>query len=314
MSSRSEAPSGSEFAVTVTSGDTRGRVRAAVHGEIDAEGARSLHQALTAALRSGNGLDLDLGDAVLRHSSAPRVLEEIRSQAVASHRTMTIRNADAPARALLVAHGCHDLLADGGPPDGTDPQRAESLLTRVRETLADVGYQTSPADTDGAPGLSIEENARGIAVAWAATVGLTPPVPDRQDPHPPVYPGIDSALHAAVVVALTNAGFLIDDVPDEREVMVTGEQPAPREAALVDRATVLEAVGVVAAVGRLTPGQSRRVLGEVSRNTGIPLFRLAEQIVEWADGGVIPTALQEQFESSLARREPRTPPASHSAA
>ncbi|MFC5801956.1 STAS domain-containing protein [Streptomyces formicae] len=313
MSSRSEAPNGRGFAITVTSGGTHGRVRAAVRGEIDAEGAPALRQALTAALRSGNGLDLDLGDAVLCDPSGPRVMEELRSQAVASHRTMTIRNADPPARALLAAHGCHDLLADGEPPDGTDTHRPE-LLTRVRETLVGAGYQTSPADTDGAPGLSIEERARGIAVAWAATVGLSRPAPDRREPQAPVYPGIDSALHAAVVVALTNAGFLIDDVPDEREVMVTGEQPAPQEAALVDRATVLEAVGVVAAVGRLTPGQSRRVLVEVSRKTGIPLLRLAEQIVEWADGGGISTALQEQFESSLARREPRTPPAPHSTA
>ncbi|MFD7445424.1 STAS domain-containing protein [Streptomyces sp. NPDC059909] len=297
------------------------RCLAVVVGEIDTTGAPTLRETLTAALRSGSGLDLDLGDAEFCDFSGLRVLEDLRSQAMAAGRRMNVLNATSHVRALLAANGLHDLLASGGPPHQEDAERPPaSLLTRVRETLAAVGFQTSPTDTEGAPGLSIEEQPRGIAVTWAAPTGLHRRAGHHHEPGAAEFPGIDNALHTALVVALTTAGFLMDDSPDTHEVIVTGERPAPAgghdraavqehaRKAIDGHATVNEAIEVVASTGRLTPGQGRHVLGDVSRDTGIPLLRLSELIVDWAGGGQISLELREQLERSLARQQPCTPP------
>ncbi|MFE7772688.1 ANTAR domain-containing protein [Streptomyces sp. NPDC057445] len=217
-----------------------------------------------------------------------------------------------------------DAAGSRGPSSDETAVPFPALFADVCHALADVGFQTDPQDTDGAPGLTVEAQSRGVVVSWADPVGAhTPSAADSGHEHVSAngYPGIHRALGIAVVVALTGAGFRMDDPVRDNEVVVTGREPGHQgrgrsendaaaaemiREAVVARATVDEATGLITATARLTPGQGRAVLQEVSQHTGIPLLRLAELVVGWAGHGEITADLREELERSLARHQPLT--------
>jgi hypothetical protein len=72
-------------------------------------------------------------------------------------------------------------------------------------------------------------------------------------------------------------------------------------------AVVDQAIGVVLAVGQLTPDEGWDVLREVSQRTNIKLRHVAQLIVDWGRTGQLPADIKAELDTSLARRaSPRT--------
>lgn len=78
-------------------------------------------------------------------------------------------------------------------------------------------------------------------------------------------------------------------------------QEAVRSHAVVD-----QAIGVVLAVGRLSPDAGWEVLRNISQNTNIKLRHVAELIVDWARTGELPAEVRERLEHELGTRETGT--------
>ncbi|WP_343244919.1 ANTAR domain-containing protein [Streptomyces sp. SID14478] len=64
-------------------------------------------------------------------------------------------------------------------------------------------------------------------------------------------------------------------------------------------ARVDQAIGVVLAVGELTPDESWVVLRAVSQNTNIKLRHVAELLIEWACTGHLCTDIRRELERQL---------------
>lgn len=69
--------------------------------------------------------------------------------------------------------------------------------------------------------------------------------------------------------------------------------------AVRSHAVVDQAIGVILAVGQLTPEQGWDVLRSTSQNTNIKLRHVAELIVDWARTGQLPTEIRSQLEQQL---------------
>lgn len=70
--------------------------------------------------------------------------------------------------------------------------------------------------------------------------------------------------------------------------------------AVRSHAVVDQAIGVILALGQLTPDQGWDALRGVSQNTNIKLRHVAELIVDWARTGELPTDVRGQLESQLS--------------
>ncbi|MFH8791078.1 ANTAR domain-containing protein [Streptomyces sp. NPDC017941] len=90
-------------------------------------------------------------------------------------------------------------------------------------------------------------------------------------------------------------------VPREQLVRLEEEVDHLRQA-VTSHATVDQAIGVVVAVGRLTPEHGWDVLREVSQHTNIKLRHIAELVVAWGRTGELPSEVRSQLESSIGRR------------
>ncbi|MGV9883790.1 ANTAR domain-containing protein [Streptomyces sp. NPDC003006] len=75
------------------------------------------------------------------------------------------------------------------------------------------------------------------------------------------------------------------------------------EQAVESHATVDQAIGIVVAVGRLTPGQGWTVLRETSQHTNIKLSRVADLIVTWGCAGDLPEEVRRALDASLSRAQ-----------
>ncbi|MFG2310468.1 ANTAR domain-containing protein [Streptomyces sp. NPDC048566] len=71
-------------------------------------------------------------------------------------------------------------------------------------------------------------------------------------------------------------------------------QQAVRSHAVVD-----QAIGVVLAVGRLTPDEGWDALRAISQNTNVKLRHVAELIVGWARTGELPAEIRDELERRL---------------
>ncbi|WP_198550331.1 ANTAR domain-containing protein [Streptomyces silvensis] len=88
-----------------------------------------------------------------------------------------------------------------------------------------------------------------------------------------------------------------------REQLVRLEEEVDHlKQAVTSHATVDQAIGVILAVGQLTPAHGWDVLKEVSQNTNIKLRHIAELIVTWGRTGDLPSEVRSQLESSIDRR------------
>ncbi|MVO88751.1 ANTAR domain-containing protein [Streptomyces sp. p1417] len=90
-------------------------------------------------------------------------------------------------------------------------------------------------------------------------------------------------------------------VPREQLVRLEEEVDHLKQA-VTSHATVDQAIGVILAVGQLTPAHGWDVLKEVSQNTNIKLRHIAELIVTWGRTGELPSEVRSQLESSIDRR------------
>ncbi|MEU3842535.1 ANTAR domain-containing protein [Streptomyces sp. NPDC028635] len=82
--------------------------------------------------------------------------------------------------------------------------------------------------------------------------------------------------------------------------------------AVTSHAVVDQAIGMIVALGRMTPDQGWQVLKEVSQHTNIKLRNVAELIVIWARTGEMPPQIRAELEDAMDRHGPTqipgTPP------
>jgi hypothetical protein len=74
--------------------------------------------------------------------------------------------------------------------------------------------------------------------------------------------------------------------------------------AMASHAVVDQAIGMVVALGRVTPDQGWEVLKDVSQHTNIKLRNVADLILIWGRSGEIPPEIQAELEDALDRYGP----------
>jgi AmiR/NasT family two-component response regulator len=70
------------------------------------------------------------------------------------------------------------------------------------------------------------------------------------------------------------------------------------------RARIDQAMGVVVALGRVTPDDAWDLLREVSMNTNTKLRTVAEAVVGWPIGRALPDDVRQALDLALAARAP----------
>ncbi|MBW5424627.1 ANTAR domain-containing protein [Streptomyces sp. BG9H] len=75
------------------------------------------------------------------------------------------------------------------------------------------------------------------------------------------------------------------------------------ERAVESHATIDQAIGIVVAMGRLTPEQGWTVLRETSQHTNMKLTRVADLIVAWGCAGDLPEEIRRELDASLSRAQ-----------
>ncbi|AKJ15122.1 hypothetical protein ABB07_35200 [Streptomyces incarnatus] len=78
--------------------------------------------------------------------------------------------------------------------------------------------------------------------------------------------------------------------------------------AVISHAVVDQAIGMVVALGRVTPDEGWEVLREVSQHTNIKLRNIAELILIWGRRGEIPADVLTALEDALDRYGPTQVP------
>ncbi|MGW5434687.1 ANTAR domain-containing protein [Streptomyces sp. NPDC004059] len=78
--------------------------------------------------------------------------------------------------------------------------------------------------------------------------------------------------------------------------------------AVISHAVVDQAIGMVVALGRVTPDEGWEVLREVSQHTNIKLRNIAELILIWGRRGDIPAEVGAELEDALDRYGPTQVP------
>lgn len=73
--------------------------------------------------------------------------------------------------------------------------------------------------------------------------------------------------------------------------------------AVRSHATVDQAIGVVLAVGRMSPEEAWDVIRQVSMRTNTKLRDVSEEIVTWGCTGSLESGLRVELERQLCRRE-----------
>ncbi|MBL1082655.1 ANTAR domain-containing protein [Streptomyces actinomycinicus] len=78
--------------------------------------------------------------------------------------------------------------------------------------------------------------------------------------------------------------------------------------AVTSHAVVDQAIGMIVALGRVTPDEGWQVLREVSQHTNIKVRNVAELILIWGRRGDIPADLRAELEATLDRYGPAQVP------
>lgn len=82
------------------------------------------------------------------------------------------------------------------------------------------------------------------------------------------------------------------------------EEVAQLKEAVSSHAVVDQAIGMIVALGRVTPDQGWEVLKEVSQHTNIKLRNVAELILIWGRAGEMPEDIRAELEEALDRHGP----------
>lgn len=92
---------------------------------------------------------------------------------------------------------------------------------------------------------------------------------------------------------------------DETERIVELQEEVQQlKEAVTSHAVVDQAIGMMVALGRVTPDQGWTVLQEVSQHTNIKLRSVAELILLWGRSGEIPAQIRAELEAALDRHGP----------
>ncbi|MFJ5535265.1 ANTAR domain-containing protein [Streptomyces sp. NPDC093261] len=79
-------------------------------------------------------------------------------------------------------------------------------------------------------------------------------------------------------------------------------QVAQLQHALISHAVIDQAIGVIIAVGQMTPAEAWDVLRETSMCTDIKLRHLADLVVTWGQGGVLAADIRDELSLRLRHR------------
>lgn len=82
------------------------------------------------------------------------------------------------------------------------------------------------------------------------------------------------------------------------------EQVDQLKEAVTSHQVVDQAMGMVVALGRMSPDQAWHVLREVSQHTNIKLRNVADLILVWGRTGEIPAEIRTELEAALERHGP----------
>ncbi|MER6678590.1 ANTAR domain-containing protein [Streptomyces sp. NPDC000983] len=91
---------------------------------------------------------------------------------------------------------------------------------------------------------------------------------------------------------------------DSRRIFELEEQVDQLKEAVASHAVVDQAIGMMVALGRVSPDQGWEVLKEISQHTNIKLRNVAEMILVWGRTGEIPPDIGTELESALDRHGP----------
>ncbi|WP_246201515.1 ANTAR domain-containing protein [Streptomyces alboniger] len=94
-----------------------------------------------------------------------------------------------------------------------------------------------------------------------------------------------------------------DSIEQGDKVVELQRKVSQLERAVESHATVDQAIGIVVAMGRLTPDQGWTVLRETSQHTNIKLSRVADLIVAWGCAGDLPEDVRRELDASLGRAQ-----------
>jgi hypothetical protein len=86
------------------------------------------------------------------------------------------------------------------------------------------------------------------------------------------------------------------------QISALQEQVDQLKEAVASHAVVDQAIGMVVALGRVTPDEGWQVLKEISQHTNIKLRNVAELILIWGRSGTIPPEIRAELEDALDRR------------
>ncbi|MEU0038194.1 ANTAR domain-containing protein [Streptomyces sp. NPDC006333] len=92
----------------------------------------------------------------------------------------------------------------------------------------------------------------------------------------------------------------------EHRVEELQNENARLEEAMRSHAVVDQAVGVILALGHLTPEQGRDVLSSISQATDIKLRHVSELIVDWARTGQLCSDIRTELDQQLTQYAPHT--------
>ncbi|MET9563713.1 ANTAR domain-containing protein [Streptomyces tauricus] len=104
----------------------------------------------------------------------------------------------------------------------------------------------------------------------------------------------------------TPAGDPAEEGAAERVEQLRNENAQLHEA-VRSHAVVDQAIGVVVALGRLTPEQGWDVLREISQRTNVKLRHVAQLLVDWARTGEMDPDLHKELQQQLERVRPAQP-------
>ncbi|GAA1435404.1 ANTAR domain-containing protein [Streptomyces thermospinosisporus] len=97
-----------------------------------------------------------------------------------------------------------------------------------------------------------------------------------------------------------------------KRILQLEEEVQQLKDAVVSHAIVDQAIGMVVALGRVSPDQGWTVLKEVSQHTDIKVRNVAGMILVWGRTGVLPEEIRAALEEALDRlgptQIPGTPP------
>ncbi|MFI5687987.1 ANTAR domain-containing protein [Streptomyces sp. NPDC051636] len=100
------------------------------------------------------------------------------------------------------------------------------------------------------------------------------------------------------------------DEAEPDRVFALQEEVHQLKEAVTSHAVVDQAIGMIVALGRVTPDQGWLVLKEVSQHTNIKLRNVAELILIWGRTGDMPADVRAELEEALERHGPTQLPGS----